>query len=511
MPLNPPATTSYEGSAPPVTGQVTTGANDVRLQSQAVIDMAVNWDKVTTLLGGTKAMRNAASKYLPKWTNESPNEYDYRLKTTFLFNAFGHTVAGLGGKPFVRPVSWTKDTPDEIVSWFPNIDLTGRSLHVFAQEVFTTALAYGLTHVLVDYPRTDGIVTRAQEKAANVRPYLVHINPTSILGWRSDSSSGVEVLTQLRVLETVQEDDGPFATKAVEQVCVYEPGKWSQYRMRTVKVSSRKTVIEWYLYDSGTTTFDTIPLITFYTKRTGFMTAESPLIDIADLNIQHWQVASDMNSILHTASVPILTLIGIERNDEGSAPVTVGAKSALMLPEGASAKFTEHTGKAVDAGRTALQDIEERMRLLGAEMLVKKPGQATATQATLDTSQQRSELQSLTGIFEDTLDQVIAVMAQWANITGDLGNMLVYKDFLLAADDAVQEALLFSITTAGLLSPQSFYEQMQRRDVYYTDATWEQEQERIAAQPLPAPATLQPKQALTPKAVSSGTIAQLND
>src|SRR5207253_11193500 len=157
------ATTTYnEGQTPPVSGQVEGNANDVRLQSDAVREMAVNWDKVTTLLGGTKAMRAAASKYLPKWVKEEPNEYDFRLKTSVLFNAFGHTVAGLGGKPFVRPVTSTDDMPEQIVSWFPNIDLTGRSMHVFSQEVFTTALGYGLTHVLVDYPRTDGIRTLAE-------------------------------------------------------------------------------------------------------------------------------------------------------------------------------------------------------------------------------------------------------------------------------------------------------------------------------------------------------------
>jgi hypothetical protein len=95
-------------------------------------------------------------------------------------------------------------------------------------------------------------------------------------------------------------------------------------------------------------------------------------------------------------------------------------------------------------------------------------------------------------------------------ITEPLGNMQVYKDFLLAADDAVQEALLFSICTSGLLSPQTFYEQMQRRDVYYTDATYEDEQERIKAQPLPQLALAPPKQALMPKAPSSSTVQALN-
>lgn len=503
MPLN--TQTYQEGQTPPVViGASYEGSiNDVRVASYAVACMQENWAKVTALLGGTKAMREAGQLYLPKWTNEEPNDYNARLKSSVLFNAFGHTVAGLGGKPFTRPVGWSKDMPPEIVAWFPNVDLTGRSLHVFAQEVFTTAMAYGLTHVLSDYPTTEGITTLAQEKESGARPYLIHVRPDTILGWRSDKSSGIEILTQLRILETVEVTVGVFATKSVEQVRVLFPGAWETYRQNT------KT-LDWELYESGTTSFKTISLTTFYTNRTGFMTAESPLIDIADLNIKHWQATSDMYSVLHTASVPILTLSGIEGNEEGSAPVVVGAKTALKLPQGATASFTEHSGKAVASGAAAIAALEEQMRLLGAEMLVKKPGQATATQATLDTSQQRSELQSLTSIFEDTLDQIIAVMAQWGNVTAKLGKMSVYKDFLLAADDAVQEALLFSMTTAGVLSQQTFYEEMQRRDVLDTDRTWEQEQERISAQPLPMPPGIKPQQVGSPATLSSSVAAQLN-
>jgi hypothetical protein len=508
--------TTPEGYPPPVVGLIQGNANDVREPSRVVQNMQVNWLKVTALMGGTKAMREAASIFLPKWSREEPNDYAYRLKTTVLFNCFGHTVDGLGGKPFVRPLGWSGDMSPEVSAWFPNIDLTGRSFHVFAQEVFKFSLAYGMSHVLIDFPVTTGVRTLAQEKAMGARPYLIHIKANQILGWRSTMQNGGEMLTQVRILENVEVEDGPFATHTVEQVRVLEPGKWTTYRMKprppvTNSFGVPQDVPDvWTLHETGTTTLDYIPLITFYARRTGFMTADSPLIDIADINISHWQVSSDMYSVLHTASVPILTVTGVERNDDGSAPLEIGSKAALMLPSGADAKFTEHSGKAVTAGFTALGNMEEQMRLLGAELLVKKPGQATATQATLDTSQQRSELQAITGTFEDTLDQVINVMAQWAKISNFTGNMQVYDDFLLAADDAVQETLMFSVVTAGLLSPQTFYEAMQRRNVYDTDRSWEEEQERIKAQPLPAPSMIKPLQAGAPKAVSSSVVAQLN-
>ena len=38
----------------------------------------------------------------------------------------------------------------------------------------------------------------------------------------------------------------------------------------------------------------------------GFMTAHPPLMDLAWLNLAHWQSASDQRHILHVARVPIL-------------------------------------------------------------------------------------------------------------------------------------------------------------------------------------------------------------
>jgi hypothetical protein len=52
---------------------------------------------------------------------------------------------------------------------------------------------------------------------------------------------------------------------------------------------------------------------------------------------------------------------------------------------------------------------------------------------------------------------------------------------------------------------------MQRRNVYDTDRPWEEEQERIKAQPLPQPSMLKPAQVNTPKTASSSVLAQLND
>lgn len=187
--------------------------------------------------------------------------------------------------------------------------------------------------------------TKAAEDAAGVRPYLVHIKPGQVLGWRTmKGSNGAEVLAMLCFMECVEQPDGEFGTASVEQIRVLIPGAWATYRKG---VGQQKD--EWLLREQGGTSLSFIPLVTFYNKRTGFMTATPPLIDLADLSIKHWQSSSDQDSILHTARVPILAISGMSDDDK----VEIGAKSYLRLPHGATAAYVEHTGAAIEAGRVS--------------------------------------------------------------------------------------------------------------------------------------------------------------
>jgi hypothetical protein len=45
--------------------------------------------------------------------------------------------------------------------------------------------------------------------------------------------------------------------------------------------------------------------------RCAFGDGEPPLLDLAYLNVKHWQSQSDQDNILHIARVPILALIGV--------------------------------------------------------------------------------------------------------------------------------------------------------------------------------------------------------
>jgi len=446
---------------------------------KVVDDMREDWAIIDALMGGTRAMRKAGKKFLPQWPKEESDAYQSRLKTSTLLPALSETVQNMTGRVFADPITLTEDVPDQIKEMAEDFDLQGNNLQVWAQSLFSGGLSHGLFHVLVDHPKAEGIKTKAEEKSAGVRPYAVVVKPGQVLGWRSANKGGKQVLTQFRYMECVETDDGEFGTKTIEQIRVLVPGGWATYR----EVDDGKGQKTWQKNDEGLTSLDVIPLATFYTKRTGFLTATPPLLELANMNVKHWQSQSDQDNILHVARVPMLAVTGL---DEGQT-ITVGAGSATSLPKDCDMKWVEHTGKAIDAGRTSLLDLVEDMRLAGAKLLQKeKQTVKTASQSEEEAAQEMSPLQTMAGQLEDALDQVLQYFALWMKLP-EGGHVKVKGNFDVDFSPETTMPFLLSLNKARILSDQSLFEEVQRRGLLSDEIDWDEEKAKVAAQPKPEP------------------------
>lgn len=447
----------------------------------AVDAMREDWAIVDPLMGGTRAMREAGTALLPKWPKEEDCDYQNRLKLSTLLPAYSETVKNNTGRVFAEPIVLGEDVPKPIEAYAENFDRQGNNLQVWAQSFFTLALSHGLCHVLTEYPKTTDaegkplIVTKADEQAAKVRPYVVMIRPQQVIGWRSSSADGEHVLTQFRYMESVEEDDGAFGTKCVDQIRVLEPGAWKTYR----KADSQDKKSEWVLHEQGVSSLKHIPLATLYTGRTGYMTAKPPLLELAHLNVKHWQSQSDQDNILHVARVPMLAIIGI---DDDTWELKVGTASATKLPKDGDMKWVEHTGKSIEAGQASLTDLEDQMRIAGAKLLQKeKQAVKTATQAEDEAAQELSPLQTMAGQLEDTIDQVLQFFAEF---TGEQqgGHVQINGNF---DSDFIPETtlpLLLNLATQGKISDETLFSELQRRNVVSSDIKWEEEKAKIAEQ-----------------------------
>jgi hypothetical protein len=474
----------------------------VQDQSSEVKVMAQNWPIVEALLGGTASMRAAGESFLPKWPNEEQASYNTRLGTATLFPALGRTISVMTGKPFAKQMVLGDDVPANIVDWCDDADLQGNNLHSFSADLMSEALGYGICGVLVDFPKVGADVkTLADERKLGVRPYLVFVRHAQILGWKAERIGGATVLTQLRIAETAEVPDGEFGTACVNRVRVLRPGS---YDLWEEKEKGEYSLIE----SDQKTTLDVIPFVPFYGKKKGFMCGVSPLLDLAYLNVKHWQSQSDQDTILHVARVPILAMIGAE---DGVA-LTVGASSAVKLPQGADMKFVEHSGAAIEAGEKSLEKLEDQMITTGAELLVIKPGeQKSATQSNNEAEANKSDLQRIVESFEDSLDQVLALMAKWVRVEQG-GHASLFKDFGAATLTDASAQLIVSMQQAGLITKETALREMQRRGMIAADIDPEDELDAVQEEG-PALGTMGMEDpnadpaAVPPKPAPSGNVA----
>lgn len=481
------------------------GGDKIDSPSQAYCDMLRLWDLPRSLWGGTAAIRQKRTTYLPQEPGESDAAYDNRLYRSFLFNAFRRTITNVNGKIFSKALVLDDDVPSNIKLWTENVDLAGRNLDTLASDVLIDGLQTGLSHVLVDMQAPLNTIdaegnprppTVAEERIAGRRPYFVHIKPENLIGWRSEVISGVETLTQIRIKECITIPDGEFGEMTVERIRVLWPDRFAVYE----KPAGSS---DWQLVQEGPVTLGFIPLATFYAGRTSFMRAEPPLQDLADLNVMHWQSSSDQRHILHFARAPFIFGAGFTKeeveamtkssassrnNSVQSGGVAIGPNRMIMAtqPE-AKLQVIEHTGKAIEAGRVDLQDIEDRMRIMGLELFLTKPGNVTATGRAIDANEVNSQVKAWALSLKDTLEQALGFMAQWSGMGEDAGGSItINTDYGITLQGAQDGADLLKARQTGDISKETFWAEWKRRGILSDDFDPAQERAHLEDE-MPAP------------------------
>lgn len=404
------------------------------------------WELPRTLMGGTPAMRKAERKYLPQEPAETDTAYLNRLNRSSLYNGFFKTVNGLTGKILENGIKLDDDTPEPIKGLLEYVDESGRDIGRFIHDVIVDAMEIGRSHVLVDYPpRPEGTVSQADEKAAGLRPYWVHIKAEDLIWWKLNKGKLVEI----RIRELAEDGETP-------QVRVITPTSWQIYQ----EVGQLK---EWRVIDEGINTLGEVPLATFYTRRTMEMASRPPLEDLAFKNCEHWQSSSDQRHILHVARVPILFGTGFD--EEGQ--VVIGPNQLVKGPQGSDLKYVEHSGTAIKVGQEDIQRIEEQMAILAMEpVLQSRTGNQTATARAIDSAEAQAALKLVASDIEDAADLCLVYTAMWLGIPKEqAGGVKIECDFSLLSQDNAGLVELGKARALGDISREGYLKEFKRRGI----------------------------------------------
>ena len=455
-------------------------------------ELCERWKMIDDLCGGTRAMRAARNEWLPMEDKETDKQYEARLKRSVLYAALRDTIDSAVAKPFSQPIALPEVALHEKLSPIEtSTDRKGQSLTSFGAEVFKAALKYNHTHVIVDYPPKavdeDGNArarSLGKEREDDIRPYFVHVKPTTLIGIRREvDSSGVERVTMARIKEKATIPKGTYSEESIYRITL-----WTETEV--VIFESKTDDPDKYSEKSRRShTFGSVPLKTLYLDPEQGDSSELPFEDLGWLNITHWQSMSDQRNILRVARVPFIHAAGFTKDELGDNVAISAARFIRSKNPDSKIGHVEHTGKAIEAGEKDLMRLEERMIILGLQPFVQQTGTQTATGKAIDQAQTHTQIQAWIRVTEAFILDLYRTAAEWINAKiPEAFAVSINNDFGFTINADKDVANLIKARIAREISYSTFINELKRRGFFADSVDPEAETEALAEEvPEPDP------------------------
>jgi hypothetical protein len=475
----------YSANVPP-TGAIVSESPFVR--SLEVIGMMPDWKVMAAVTNGTNYIRDLAELYLPQEPREDDEAWQARIDRSVLSPYTSRLIETAAGAVLRKPIHIEGDPYWSEVAL--DIDGIGSNINEYARRALVSSLTYGHSAILVDFPAATGARNLAEERAMGRRPYFVHVDAPQIWGWRKDDTNR---LTQIRIHDYEYRPLNEFGEEQVEVMRVIYPGRYDLYTLGQETVTFE---------ESNGFSLDTIPVVPIYSNRRGVLISQPGLLDIANLNITHYQRQSDLIHALHIAAMPTLVLEGYSQD---SSEATIGVNYALGMEPGHKAYYVQSDATSFEAQMAELQSLEGQMSTLGITKLFGQKFVAESAEAKrIDQAQSNSVLAIISQELESALNQAFKLAAQYVGMEPPV--ITIDRDFdyyrLIGQDVAV----LAQLNESGKISDETLLKILQHGEILPEDVKVADELTRI--QQMEAPEA-QEEEGAVPEELTPDRVDQL--
>lgn len=450
------------------------GVRFIRKELEDVLD---TYELIETCLGGEKSVKDAGEKYLPDPSApgdpNGPARYKTYLHRAVFFNATKNTVNGLTGQIFAKPPTViVPDGPLKYVLESPSGD--NCSLIQQAKIAVTYCLAYSRGGVLVDFPATEGAVSKMEIDEGVIRPTITLYKPKNITNWQITNVGAKEILTLvvLYELDEVRRSDDEFVV-------------WYVPTYRVLKLTNNGVIQEiWTLDEKGVDYFNknnqegfgwgkfvktaTFPMLDnsgaplteipfkFFGLANNNAEVETPAIaDLASVNIHHYHNSADYEENCFISGQMTVAVVGLTESwlDKVlNKKIVLGSRGGIPLPEGGGIQTIQANESSIL--KEAMEHKQQMMRTLGLKFIEESNQNKTATEAKIESSTERSMLQSAA---ENVSEVYLWALRHSADLMGIqyTDETLQFKlndDFEISRMDASERQAVVSAWQMGALS-----------------------------------------------------------
>ena len=426
----------------------------------------------STFVDNSGRTRNIKEKYLQQEPAEPRNAYESRLLRSTYAPIYRDSIRAYAG---LLNRFQLVDAPSSLEAAESDIDLQGESVQSFWNRCDEKALRDGGVFVMVDMTPEDGETNFFDEQNSGRRPYLIMVDRANVINWSIEYVGGRERVVHATIRQFRQKTvPGSYGVELDAVYHVVRPNLVETFRLEKqgrewVQIKEREV----------NTSIPVVPLVWYGATDPHFAHGDMPLNALAELSIQHFQMRSDLQELLHKCAMPVPVRTGAKIGADGKPmPLILGPNTAVDLDaEGGKFEFAEPSGRSLERHQAEIQHLELLMDrsslnfLYGANI-------KTATEASLRASQVASQVSALT---RNKTSAFSNVMRLWAAYSGELDQVnpesgIAINDSLISRPlEASEIAQLVNLYSQGLLSKRTVLDELQRGGILDPDLKVEEE------------------------------------
>lgn len=445
----------------------------VRPELRAITDELERVYDCFTLLRGDKTR----SKYLFQEPGEPDEAYLSRLNRSTYTPTFRDAIRAFAG---LLGNYQESDLPKSLEENLENVDMMGSSLSKFLNDLDQMVLRDGGAAVLVEMPEEQAIDSALEEIEQGRRPYLVQIERSNIINWRTEMLGGREIVQQavIRTLEERVSEEGQFGTHLEPVYVLLTPGQWTKYELKRGAGDSKWQQV---VIGQGPTSLPVVPLVWMGATGSKFGIGSIPLVGLADLSIQHYQIRSDLSELLHKCAMPVPVRKGAPTDAHGRpAGLTIGPNTAIDLPIEGDFGFAEPSGSSLQRHQEEVAHVEGLMDRSSLSFMYGTGGNRTATEAALQGSQVQAQVKTLIENKESAVDLMVRLWSSYSGEKVGTESGIEVSDSLIQRPLEAQEVQAYlNLYGEHAISHQTLLEELQRGQALSQEIDIEEEIERI--------------------------------
>ena len=403
--------------------------------------------KVNDVYKGNRIIKSKGEIYLSKKTKENENKFKERLKLSVFYPHFRKSIDNLENMLFRKGVSFSCNKKYEQI--FENLDGEGSKLHTVMRTAANKALIDGMSFLWIDAPSFEGQLTLLEQKNLGYLPFLKVLSRLEVINKKVVIEKGRAKLTKVVIEQKLEsEGDGFKPVFDVVQI-VLEVNKGTVYK----KVKNKFEIIsEW------TNNLGYIPIVPIYSKKEGYLEADIPFLDLADMNLKHYNAQSSLDHTLEMVANPQPIMFNYENDNGTNNEIVIGVNNALLFEDKQTggAEYLEIEGKGIAHIEKMIESIEFKMDKMSLSVIYTDTFK-TATEARFNEEKNNLFLVEISNSLEDGFNVAFRIISDFLGEDIE-AQVSLSKEFVNKKIDAVMVDELLKLRKEGYISTERLWD-----------------------------------------------------